>query len=174
MGPGVRRDDVDRYDFAFSRRDAPGVLLETLPSKNRGRREDRMRAAPAVSRAMCIKECCTRAYRFSGEHPAFPAQWLYGLLRARPGDRLSCHHHSRRTFVPVHLTPAPGRQAHTTSPYAQAALVSRSLRVHRSPCPSFATMAYAPLAGQDGGSPTTDLPDGPSGIFFREGLDRLW
>jgi hypothetical protein len=21
----------------------------------------------------------TRAYRFSGEHPAFPAQWLYGL-----------------------------------------------------------------------------------------------
>jgi hypothetical protein len=33
----------------------------------------------------------TRAYRFSGEHPAFPAQWFYGLLRALPGDRLSCH-----------------------------------------------------------------------------------
>src|SRR5882757_11111565 len=28
---------------------------------------------------MCIEECCTRAYRSSGEHPAFPAQWLYGL-----------------------------------------------------------------------------------------------
>ena len=28
----------------------------------------------------------TRAYRFSGEHPAFPAQWLYGLWRALPGD----------------------------------------------------------------------------------------
>jgi len=27
---------------------------------------------------MCIK-VRTRAYRFSGEHPAFPAQWLYGL-----------------------------------------------------------------------------------------------
>jgi hypothetical protein len=38
-----------------------------------------MRAAPAVSRAMCIKECCTRAYRFSWQHQAFPAQWLYGL-----------------------------------------------------------------------------------------------
>jgi hypothetical protein len=25
------------------------------------------------------KRKCTRAYRFSGEHPAFPAQWLYGL-----------------------------------------------------------------------------------------------
>jgi hypothetical protein len=28
----------------------------------------------------------TRAYRFSGEHPAFPAQWLYGLLRTLPGE----------------------------------------------------------------------------------------
>ena len=27
----------------------------------------------------------TRAYRFSGEHPTFPAQWLYGLYRAHPG-----------------------------------------------------------------------------------------
>jgi hypothetical protein len=28
----------------------------------------------------------TRAYRFSGGTPAFPAQWLYGLLRALPGE----------------------------------------------------------------------------------------
>ena len=27
----------------------------------------------------------TRAYRFSGGHPTFPAQWLYGLLRDLPG-----------------------------------------------------------------------------------------
>jgi hypothetical protein len=53
------RKDVDRseYNFAFSRRDAPEVLLETSPSRNRGRGEDRVRAAPAVSRAMCIEEC---------------------------------------------------------------------------------------------------------------------
>jgi len=31
----------------------------TLPSPIRGRREDRVRAAPAVSCAMCIKKCCT-------------------------------------------------------------------------------------------------------------------
>src|SRR5258707_13244138 len=54
-------------------------LCKNLALEIRGRREDRVRAAPAVSRAMCIEECCTRAYRFSGEHPAFPAQWLYGL-----------------------------------------------------------------------------------------------
>jgi len=26
----------------------------------------------------------------SGSIPAFPAQWLYGLLRALPGERLFC------------------------------------------------------------------------------------
>ena len=31
----------------------------------------------------------TRAYRFSGEHPAFPAQWFYGLLRDLPGETSS-------------------------------------------------------------------------------------
>jgi hypothetical protein len=45
----------------------------------RGRREDRVRAAPAVSQAIVHQKMCPRAYRFSGEHPAFPAQWLYGL-----------------------------------------------------------------------------------------------
>src|SRR3979490_327739 len=33
------------------------------------------------------KQRRTRAYRFSGSSPAFPAQWFYGLLRALPGDR---------------------------------------------------------------------------------------
>src|SRR3954454_21909618 len=28
----------------------------------------------------------TRAYRFSGNTPASPTQWLYGLWRALPGD----------------------------------------------------------------------------------------
>jgi len=29
----------------------------------------------------------TRAYRFSGGNPTFPAQWFDGLLRALPGDQ---------------------------------------------------------------------------------------
>src|SRR5258708_1745911 len=37
------------------------------------------------------KEMRTRAYRFSGGIPAFPARWCYGFLRALLGDRLSCH-----------------------------------------------------------------------------------
>ena len=34
-------------------------------------------------------------------------------------------------------------------------------------------MANAPLVGQDGGSRKVFLPDGGSGIFLREGLDRV-
>ena len=61
------------------------------PQIKRGRREDRVRAAPAVSRAKVVKKS-TRAYRFSGSSPAFPAQWFYGLFRALPGEtRLVCH-----------------------------------------------------------------------------------
>ena len=39
----------------------------------------------------CAQKTRTRAYRFSGNTPAFPAQWLYSLLRALPGERLFCH-----------------------------------------------------------------------------------
>jgi len=49
-----------------------------------GSRECRMRAAPAVSCAKALKKAHT-SIQGSGEHPTFPAQWLYGLYRAHPG-----------------------------------------------------------------------------------------
>ena len=67
----------------------------------------------------------------SGSIPAFPAQWLYGLLRALPGERLFCLRRPREASLLPNLAPAPRRPNHTTSPYAQAAHVSRSSRVHR-------------------------------------------
>ena len=36
----------------------------------------------------CASRMRTRAYRFSGNTPAFPAQWFYGLCRALPGERI--------------------------------------------------------------------------------------
>ena len=41
------------------------------------------------------KEVRTRAYRSSGEHPAFPAQWFDGLCRASPETNSSCLRHRR-------------------------------------------------------------------------------
>src|SRR4051794_22116953 len=43
-----------------------------------------MRAAPAVSCAIVYENAHT-SIQGSGEHPTFPAQWLYGLSRAHPG-----------------------------------------------------------------------------------------
>jgi hypothetical protein len=92
-----------------------------LPSlKIRGRREDRVRAAPAVSRAICIEKC---AHEHTGSaetlrpslRNGFTAYFVLtpatGLL---PPSFADCS---------AHLTPAPGRQVHTTSPYALASLV---------------------------------------------------
>jgi hypothetical protein len=52
------------------------------------------------------------------------------------------------------------------SPFVSRAAASTA------PCPSFATMANASLARQDGGSYGFDLPDGASDLFLCEGLDR--
>ena len=81
----------------------------------------------------CAQKMRTRAYRYRRSIPAFPAQWLYGLLRALPGERLFCHRRLREASPLSGLMPAPRHQDHTTSPYARATHVSRSSCVHRIP-----------------------------------------
>src|ERR1700709_793538 len=109
--------DVVRHALTISRRDAPEVLQDNLALEIRGRREDRVRAAPAVSRAI-------DATRFAHEHTGLaeasglPCAMALRLIRFRPGDRLSCHHPRARLLPRHELTPAPGRRTRTTSPYA--------------------------------------------------------
>ena len=103
-------------------------------SEIRGRGEDRMRAAPAVSQACCTRIGCPRAYRFSGEHPASPTQWLYGLYEIVLVTLLFVTPSLlRQRWPPLNLTPASGRRTQTISPYATA----RSSRVlPRPPLPA--------------------------------------
>src|SRR5262245_28102967 len=71
------------------------------------------------------------------------------------------------------LAPAPRRPNHTTSPYASGAYVQCAFSVHRIP-PRVGDVAQRPLSsGETGRADSADLPDGLSGIFLREGLDRL-
>src|SRR5258707_11020311 len=78
-GSRLKAGTTTEYAFSFSRRDAPGVLKGTLPPKNQ-RAQGRPGARCTRGLAGVLQKiCCPRAYRFSGEHPAFPAQWLYGL-----------------------------------------------------------------------------------------------
>jgi hypothetical protein len=97
-------------------------LPDVSPSQEGGRRESRAPIAPAVVRTGSARV----DHRFNRIDPAFPARWGYGLLRALPGDRLVCHRRladraSRPGWAcnaPQDLTPASGRQNHTTSPSA--------------------------------------------------------
>src|SRR5712672_1615154 len=88
----------------------------------------------------------TRAYRFSGGNPAFPAQWFYGLLRALPGDQ-ACLTPSPALLL-ADLTPASGRQNDTTWPYASAPFVKGTNRVHRIPT-RVRDVRETPLCGSD-------------------------
>ena len=177
--PGMTTEGIWHTHTPPHSRDAirPSLCKFVRTLQIRGRREDRVHAAPAVSCANCTKKR-TRAYRFSGGIPAFPAQWFYGLLRALPGDRAFLPPSSLRSVCfSKNLTPASGRQNHTTSPYANAPFVcalarAQHLRVHRIP-PYVRDDHDTPLlVRRDGQACSDDLPDGERGMFLESGLDR--
>src|SRR3989454_9396694 len=128
MGIASLHPSYDRRTFAFSRRLSPEVCISLCPPEIRGRREDRVLAAPAVSRAICANKS---AHEHTGqrEHSGLPCAMALRLT--------SCS--SRRTallppspaLLIARLAPAPRRPNHTISPYASGAYVYRALSVHR-------------------------------------------
>jgi hypothetical protein len=98
-----------------------------------GRGERRMPAAPAASCAIGVIER-TRVTTSTPESPGVPARngfTTYFVLS--PVTGLVCHRRPRTDVVPkpgraditsANLTPASGRQDHTTSPYAATSFVS--------------------------------------------------
>jgi hypothetical protein len=73
---------------------------------------------------------CTRAYRYRRSIPAFPAQWLDGLSRALPGERLFCLRHQRDAFAPRGLDASTA----TSGPHDFAVRLRRArLSRHRRP-----------------------------------------
>src|SRR3954453_22528202 len=95
--------------FTFSRHEMPELCQEFLAlSKTEGAGKAGCALHPR-SRVQCAQEVRTRAYRSSGEHPAFPAQWLYGLWRALPGESGSLATVARKKrWLLANLTPASG------------------------------------------------------------------
>jgi hypothetical protein len=141
-----------------------------------------------------------RHHRFTGPNRPSLRNGFNGLLRALPVTGLFCHRRLadwRRArpgwasdLPPQNLTPASGRQDHTTSPSATTSFVcapvdhSRAQRTALQPRlradaaastasrPTSVTIASRPSCGRDGRILSGDLPDGLSGIFFELGLDR--
>src|SRR6266436_6170887 len=90
----------------------------------------------------------------TGNHPAFPAQWFHGLLRALPGDQALLP--PSPALLLADLTPTLGRQNHTTSPSASARFVKRTARVHRIP-PRVDDVAQRPSLGTGPNRYSADL-----------------
>jgi hypothetical protein len=127
------------------RRGAPGVLHENCPSRNEGAGNTGCTLHPRSRVQNCTKKR-TRAYRFSGGNPAFPAQWFYGLYVLSPAIGLSCHRHLAE-LPPQDLTPASRRQDHTTLPSACEALSSEALPAAIASHPAYATIMIRPSSG---------------------------
>ena len=90
----------DGYDFAFSRRYCARGLLITSSAlfESEGAGKTGCLLHPR-SRVRFAQTKLHTSIQGSGSIPAFPAQWLYGLLRALPGERLSCHRRLREASL---------------------------------------------------------------------------
>ena len=90
-----------------------------------------------------------------------------GFLRALPGDRALLP--PSPALLSANLTPASGRQDHTTSPSASSALVRSAISVHRTP-PHVRDDRETPLdLGRDGEGVLLFLPNGKTKNFSRGG-----
>src|ERR1700716_3347548 len=158
------------HDFAISRPDGPEVCSEFPYPPIRGRREHRVHAAPAVSCAKVHKKS-TRAYRFSGGNPAFPAQWFYGLFRALPGEPSSFATVTSQ-ISPQSLAPASGaRTTRLRRPLESRSSVATfaSTASHR----TFVTTRDPPLSsGETGGAIEMICPTGEAKYFCKRGWTR--
>jgi len=132
----LRADPLARNDGGTHLRDlaarfARGFSGSFRPLQSEGAGNAGRPMRPIAARAMVVVERTRVSQVTPAKHPAFPAQWFYGLLRALPGDRAFLSPSPLRSLLLTSLTPASRRQNHTTSPSASGALVSSAIRVHR-------------------------------------------
>src|SRR5258705_5863959 len=151
------RNDVAANSHVTPR--SRGAMRPSFCQRCPALRDQRAQGMPGAqcARSLVCKKTNTRVshHGHTGNHPAFPAQWFYGLLRALPGDQ-ACLTPSPALLL-ADLTPALGRQNDTTSPYASAPFVR--LAIARltpprppHPVPRFVTTREPPLLSERDGS----------------------
>jgi hypothetical protein len=149
----------------------PSFALLAALGRTRGRRESRVRAAPAVS-------CATAHGKNAHEHTG-SAETLRPSLRngftayfvLSPVSGLSCHRHLRKNATS--LAPASRRQDHTASPSALACV--RLSQAARPPHPTarFVTIASRPSHRVRQAKLKLICPFGKSEIFLIWGIDMI-
>ncbi len=95
----------------------------------------------------CERNARGRNHRFGWDIPAFPARWLYGLLRALPRDRLSCPCHQRHRRRELDLSTGrsgPHGLIVRIKPFVGTIARAAVRYAHRIPHPTFVTTAIRP------------------------------
>src|SRR6266852_2001577 len=120
-----------KHTFTTSRRHAPEPLMNLSPKEGVGNAGCPLHPRPRVHLVLVER---TRATTSTPESPGHPARnGFNAFLRALPGDRAVLPPSSADMFLSkpgwadlhsANLTPASGRQDHTTSPYAATSFVS--------------------------------------------------
>jgi hypothetical protein len=141
----VSNHECSAHDSAFSRHAVP-EFCKIIRPKDRGRREDRVRAAPAVSRAKVEKKTHT-SIQVQRKHSGLPCAMVLRLISRSPRRSAFLPPSSLRSLRLKNLMPASRHQNHTTSPSASVPFVLRHSRVHRSPRPTSVTIAIRPSCG---------------------------
>src|ERR1700730_13755467 len=124
--------------------------------------------APAAARGVVVSTRVSH-HEYAGNTRHSLRNGFNGFLRALPGDRACLPPSS--TDCSANLTPASGRQDHTTSPSASASPVKRASASTASR-PASVTSRAAPLSGTGWRGYRFESGPARSGIFLREGLDR--
>jgi hypothetical protein len=79
------KQDFERHDLAVSRRPwRPSWCRKARPRNKEGAGKTGCRPHPWPA---CNKKSRRQSPQAQPNHPAFPARWCYGFLRALPGDR---------------------------------------------------------------------------------------
>jgi hypothetical protein len=172
-GAGERAHRVRKPQLRDLAADLREFRMNIGPQRDRGRRESRVPNAPIASRA---NEKSTRAshHRFIRIIRLSPRDGFIGFLRALPGEPgflATVAGHDAKTSS-AGLTPASGRQDHTSSPHASRRSSVDTIRVHRIP-PRVRDDREPPLSvGRDGRIDKAVSTKRRSEIFFEGGLDN--
>jgi hypothetical protein len=131
------------HSSAFPRRDTPEFASGSI-AQNRGRRESRVRRAHPQPRVRSEK-AHERSHHGHTGSPGIPrASGFNGFLRDL-GDRAFLPPSSLRSLLLKNLTPASGRQDHTTSPSASSAFRLAASRRPPHPAPNVRDDRETPL-----------------------------
>ena len=159
-----------RYSFRFPRRDfARGLLGNFLALEIRGRRECRTLGASAAACAV-VESTRVSHHGHAGNVRHSPRNGFNGFLRALPGDRAFLPPSPPRSLLLGNLTPASGRQDHTTSPSASAPS-SEAPSASTASRPTSVTIAKRPSCGTGRRRDIEVIWVGAKRNIFQKGLD---